>query len=144
MMDEKKLDNPVWYSLSETHKNFAVDFGNIKFYQPDLCPFGGFIETENISNPISEYAKLTDNFFIVGQKPILPNNSKLKNELVCNQMVIYNKINLHSKEEIIELTDEDNDKLFHLLIWYSRDILKQIHHCWEITSAYSKTLNWLR
>ncbi len=115
MMDEKKLDNPVWYSLSETHKNFAVDFGNIKFYEPDLCPFGGFIETENISNPISEYAKLTDNFFIVGQKPILPGNLKLKDELVCNQMVIYNKINLDGKEDIIKLTNDDNDKLFHIV-----------------------------
>ncbi len=60
-----------------------------------------FGNTLKLSIPISEYAKLTDNFFIVGQKPILPNNSKLKNELVCNQMVIYNKINLDSKEDII-------------------------------------------
>jgi GNAT superfamily N-acetyltransferase len=58
---------------------------------------------------------LTDNFFIVGQKPDFPNNLKLKDELVCNQMVIYNKINLDGKEDIIRLTNDDNDKLFHIV-----------------------------
>lgn len=111
MMHEKKLDNPVWYSLSETHKNFVVAFHNIKFYQPDHCQFGGFMNTRNILDSLPEYAKLTGNFFIVGEKPNLPGNLKLKNELVCNQMVIYNKINIDSKEDIIKLRNDDNDKL---------------------------------
>ena len=40
--DDKKLDNPVWFSLSETHQSFAVDYGSVKFYHPEYCPFGGF------------------------------------------------------------------------------------------------------
>ena len=40
--DDKKLDNPVWFSLSETHQSFAIDYGSIKFYHSDYCPFGGF------------------------------------------------------------------------------------------------------
>ena len=115
MIDEKKLDNPVWNSLSETHKNFAVDFRNIKFYHPDYCPFGAFMEPGNLLDPISEYAKLTDNFFIVGRQPILPANIQLKNELVCDQMVIHNKIKLERKEEISRLTDKDNEKLSQLV-----------------------------
>ena len=115
MMNEKKLDNPVWFSLSETHKNFALDFGNIKFYRPAYCPFGGLMQSENILDPISEYARLIDNFFIVGKQPNFADNIKLKYQLVCDQMVIYNKINLDSKEEIIKLSKQDTDKLFHLV-----------------------------
>jgi len=51
-----KLDNPVWYSVSETHKDFGIDFGTIKFYHPDYCPFGGFIALDNMEQSISEYA----------------------------------------------------------------------------------------
>jgi hypothetical protein len=36
--DYNKLDNPVWYSLAETHRQFSVDDNdNIKFYHPDYC-----------------------------------------------------------------------------------------------------------
>ena len=34
-METNKLDNPTWYSLSETHKDFAVEYEGIKFYHPD-------------------------------------------------------------------------------------------------------------
>jgi len=100
---EKKLDNPVWYSLSEIHKSFAVDYGTIKFYHPDYCPFGGFEQVENTANHISEYAELTPNFFIIGQKPSIPENLILKNELVCHQMIIHDAIDLPIEEEIVEL-----------------------------------------
>ena len=91
-LDEKKLDNPVWFSLSETHQKYAINSDTIKFYHPDYCPFGGFIKLENTAHPIAEYAKLAGSFYIVGQKPILPNHLKLKDELVCHQMIIYKKI----------------------------------------------------
>ncbi|MNQ24173.1 hypothetical protein D3C85_373610 [compost metagenome] len=39
--EENKLDNPVWYSLSENHQEFAIDYGNTKFYDPNYGPFGG-------------------------------------------------------------------------------------------------------
>ena len=38
---ENKLDNPAWYSLSETHKQFEIEFGDVKFYPPEYCQFGG-------------------------------------------------------------------------------------------------------
>jgi ribosomal protein S18 acetylase RimI-like enzyme len=111
-----KLDNPVWYSLSETHQCFAIDYNNnIKFYHPDHCPFGGFKQIENISMPISEYAALADNFYIVGEKPSLSNPLKLNNELVCMQMVIYHKIETDNKEVIVELGKDYIDELFQLV-----------------------------
>lgn len=114
-MNNNKLDNPVWHSLSETHKSVSVDYPGIKFYHPDYCPFGGFTTTENISAFIDEYSNLTDNFFIVGNKPELPARLKLKNELVCLQMIITHKIGIAIKEEITVLTNEHADELFQLV-----------------------------
>jgi GNAT superfamily N-acetyltransferase len=110
-----KLDNPVWHSISETHKDFGIDFGTIKFYHPDYCPFGGFMATDNMENSISEYAKLANNFFIIGQKPIVPDNLKLNNELICLQMIIYNKIEGKIEEQIIKLQEEHIEDLLGLV-----------------------------
>jgi GNAT superfamily N-acetyltransferase len=101
-----KLDNPVWHSVSETHKDFGIDFGTIKFYYPDYCPFGGFIATDNMEDSISEYAKLANTFFIIGQKPIVPDNLKLNNELICLQMIIYDKIEAEIEDQIVKLGEE--------------------------------------
>ena len=62
--DDKKLDNPVWFSLSETHQSFAIDYGSIKFYHSDYCPFGGFEKDNAIAKSIDEYSMLVDSFFI--------------------------------------------------------------------------------
>ncbi len=113
--DDNKLDNPVWYSLSETHQKYSVNYDGIKFYHPDFCPFGGFETTENISKQIAEYSKLVDNFFVVGDKPELPNLLELKKELVCLQMIINDKIVTEIKEDITVLGSEHIDALFQLV-----------------------------
>ena len=85
-MNEKgfeKLDNPVWYSLSETHKDISINYHNVKFYDPVYCPFGGFIEYNNVASQIDEYSKLINHFFVVGEKPLFSGKILLKNELVC-------------------------------------------------------------
>lgn len=115
MKEIEKLDNPVWYSLSESHHSFAIDYNTVKFYHPDYCPFGGFTAIENTAVSIVEYAKLVDNFFIVGEKPIIPNSLQLHKELVCLQMVIAAKIDLEIKEEIIELGPEYHQELYELV-----------------------------
>jgi len=72
-MNEKgfeKLDNPVWYSLSETHKDISINYHKVKFYDPAYCPFGGFIEINNVASQIDQYSKLTNHFFMVGEKPV--------------------------------------------------------------------------
>lgn len=107
----EKLDNPVWHSLCETHKNLAIEFEGTKFYHPDYCPFGGFINSENISSGIEAYSSLINNFFIVGAKPSFPDSLKLQNELVCNQMVLYNKADIPITEDIVKLKQDDADEL---------------------------------
>jgi hypothetical protein len=38
--------------LCEIHKDFAVDYKDIKFYNPDYCPFGGFINMDGTKTGI--------------------------------------------------------------------------------------------
>ncbi|MEO8535796.1 MAG: GNAT family N-acetyltransferase [Flavobacterium sp.] len=113
--EETKLDNPVWNSLSETHKKFAVDYGKTKFYNPDYCPFGGFTESGNTKDAADRYSLLTENFFIVGEKPEISNALKITRELICLQMIIYKKIELSIDLEITELTDQHNEALCELV-----------------------------
>ena len=111
----EKLDNPVWHSLSETHNKFSIGFEHLKFYNPDYCPFGAFDVDGVMFTEIDEYAKLADNFFIVGKKPSFSNEIVLKDELVCLQMTIQNKVDVVSTAAIIKLNDKYNDELFDLV-----------------------------
>lgn len=113
--DYNKLDNPVWNSLSEGHQEFSVNYKHIKFYHPDYCPFGGYETTEDLSRHIDEYSKLVNNFFIVGRKPALSGYMHLKQELVCLQMVILNRIELEVKEDVKALTTDDTEVLYQLV-----------------------------
>ena len=115
IIQENKLDNPVWNSLSETHGGFVLDYGNTKFYNPDYCPFGGFINPESTLDASDQYLTLAENFFIVGEKPEISKSLKIVKELVCLQMIIYNKIELSITDTIIKLTEEHNQELVHLV-----------------------------
>ena len=115
IIQENKLDNPVWNSLSETHGGFVLDYGNTKFYHPDYCPFGGFINSQSTLEASNQYSVATDNFFIVGEKPEISNSLKIVKELICLQMIVYNKIELSITDTIIKLTEEHNQELVHLV-----------------------------
>jgi ribosomal protein S18 acetylase RimI-like enzyme len=125
MKQIEKLDNPVWHSLSESHHRFAIDYNTVKCYLPDYCPFGGFIEIDNTYAAIPEYSKLVDNFFLVGDKPVLPYSLKLNNKLVCLQLLIVNKIDLEIKEEIVELGPEHYDELYELVCFLQPGYFKK-------------------
>jgi ribosomal protein S18 acetylase RimI-like enzyme len=113
--EDNKLDNPVWHSLSETHNQLAIDYNNIKFYNPDYCPFGGFARGENILDPIKNYSSLADSFFIVGEEPKLPDGLVIKKNLVCLQMITNERITIREKDTIIKLTDQHSQDLFELV-----------------------------
>lgn len=113
--DDYKLDNPVWHSLSESHQTFAVNYTDIKFYLPDYCPFGGFQSAKNIKNPIEEYSRMAGNFFVVGERPDIPNQLNMQKELVCLQMVIKHKIDLEQKENITPLSTDHTEALIELV-----------------------------
>ncbi len=112
-----KLDNPVWFSLTETHEEFSIGYNGIKFYHPDYCPFGGFIDIDKTTNYIDEYSKRVHNFYVVGHQPKFNHSLILNKELVCNQMVLENTIDvdIDIDKEIIELQIECKDDLFKLI-----------------------------
>jgi GNAT superfamily N-acetyltransferase len=113
--DHSQLDNPVWHSLNETHQQFSVDYTDIKFYHPDYCPFGGWQTNNNMALHIDEYAKLVEQFFVVGKKPETSTTVTLHKELICHQMIINNKIDIKITESIIPLTQEHASTLFQLV-----------------------------
>lgn len=110
-MNTEKLDNPVWHALTETHKDFAIDYNGIKFYRPDYCPFGGFINPEATPTGIRSYAQLATNFYVVGHKPNFKTNIQLKKELICHQMCLDRPIDHPISNHIIQLktTDQKTD-----------------------------------
>lgn len=116
MKEESKLDNPVLNSLNETHKAFSIDYNDIKFYSPEYCRFGGFT-TENISlQGIIEYSKLVENFYVVGRKPNYLESLYLNKAVICNQMVLTERIGIPIEEEIVELkTEYQKSELFDLV-----------------------------
>ncbi|SNR62300.1 GNAT family N-acetyltransferase [Flavobacterium sp. ov086] len=113
--DENKLDNPVWNSLSETHAEFAIDYNGTKFYNPDYCPFGGFVKPNSVLEAQNQYKSLTDSFFIVGEKPLIADSLEIVKELVCLQMIAHNPIEFQTDIEIVTLTEKHNQELLHLV-----------------------------
>ncbi|TGV00827.1 GNAT family N-acetyltransferase [Flavivirga rizhaonensis] len=112
---EDALDNPVWFSLTDCHYDYAIDYGDVKFFQPDYGPFGAFINNADTSLAIEKHAKLITDFFIVGDKPKMPLHFKEPVEYIGLQMIIYNKINYPITEAIIELTESHYDDLINLV-----------------------------
>jgi len=114
-LEENKLDNPVWNSLSETHQEFAIDYNGTKFYNPDYCPFGGFTALETTIEATNQYSALAESFFVVGEKPEIADSLKIVKELVCLQMILHEKIELSVETEIIKLTEIHNEELCNLV-----------------------------
>ena len=114
-----KLKNPVWFSLNETHKNFTIDYDVVKFYNPEVCPFGAFTEGSDTKNALNEYAKLTDSFFLVSENGI-PDFDKnfitLEKKMEGCQMVLENLVDYPIKEKIIPLTKKHQEEIYNL-IW---------------------------
>ena len=110
-----KLDNPVWHALNEIHSEHCLSFEKLKCYDPEYCPFGGFVGTKNIADQIDQYAALTGNFFIVGDKPETSSALLLNKELVCLQMIIDRRIEIGNKENIVLLEHTHADELFRLV-----------------------------
>lgn len=108
----QKLDNPVWHSLTEAHQHFAIEYGDIKFYGPNYCPFGGFIALDETLMACDAYSKSIDNFYMVGDRPNFSANLKINKELICHQMLLSKAIQIEINESIVELqADQKNDLL---------------------------------
>ncbi len=111
---EEPLDNPVWYSLTNMHSDYCIEYNGVKFYHPDFTPFGAFIHIEDTTKALLKHSELLDEFFIVGDKPKLPSSFNIK-KYVGLQMIIYKEINIPISEKIIELNETHHDDLMTLI-----------------------------
>ena len=112
----EKLNNPVWYCLQETHQEFGINYADkLRCYQPEYCVFGAFEVAKEAKVHIGEYATLAQNFFMVGEKPFIPENLNLKKEVLCNQMIIEQPIDLEIQAKIVALKPEHLEALYQLI-----------------------------
>ncbi|TYP97027.1 FR47-like protein [Tenacibaculum adriaticum] len=115
----KKLENPVWYSLCETHSKYVIDYNGVKFYNPTICPFGAFINESDTAKALNEYVKLSDKFFLVSENktPAIETDFvKLDKKIEGCQMVLDSLIESEITEEIIPLTEDYIDEIYNL-VW---------------------------
>lgn len=116
---ENKLQNPVWASLSETHKKWSIELNGVKFYNPKICSFGAFTNVFKTAEALTQYAKLTDKFFLVteNENPQWDENFVLLDKKIegC-QMVLSSLKKIEMTEEIIPLTENYIDEIYNL-VW---------------------------
>lgn len=115
MAKEDVLDNPVWFSLTDTHHQQCKDYGNVKFYHPDFTPFGALVENQDTTEAIEKHSKLIKDFFLVGNKPKMPTNFKPPIKYVGLQMILRHKINYPITEHIVELNESHYKELMNLV-----------------------------
>ena len=114
-MDIDKLDNPAWHSLNETHQSLSIGNNEIKFYQPEICPFGGINSHHpDLISILKEYEQV-NSLFIIGDKPEESTDLILEKELVCLQMICASPINIDYTENIIGLNERHQKQLVELV-----------------------------
>ena len=116
---EDKLKNPVWYSLNETHKKFAIEFDGVQFYNPTINNFGAFFDTNKTTEALNKYAKLSEKFFFVSENqiPVFDTNKiVLEKKINGCQMVLGKLTEIEIKEKIVLLTKKHIDEVYDL-IW---------------------------
>lgn len=114
-MNTHKLDNPAWHSLNETHQSFAIGNHEIKFYQPEVCPFGGINSKRPDLIPFFKKHPELNSFFIIGDKPIETPDLFIEKELICLQMVCSSPIKMQFTENIISLKKSHKEQLIDLV-----------------------------
>lgn len=116
-MESSRLDNPIWYSLEELQEAYGIDYGTARFYDPEYCLFGGFVDYQNLESHIDKYAQLTDSFFIVGDEPKYSDQISIEKDLVCDQLILDKPIEYNYTEDIIELDSNfHRSNLFDLIL----------------------------
>ena len=116
---EEQLKNPVWHSLNETHKKFAVEINGVRFYNPEVCPFGSFEDEGKTVVASNEYVKGTDEFFYVSenQTPFVDDTKvALVKKIDGCQMVLNQLANVEITEKIVPLEKEMMDEIYDL-VW---------------------------
>ena len=98
------LDRPATSALQESHRSFAMTYPHSVFYDASYCAFGGLTSSGPHADDLLRYAKTTDSFFVLGDKPTVPDNLQITTGLICHQMVLENPIITENTTRIEPLT----------------------------------------
>ena len=112
----QKLDNPAWFSLTETHQQFAIGNDEIKCYQKNIAPFVSFhSDKKDFVLQLDEWTSAGDSFFIINDLPALPLNYSIENKLLCFQMICTAIISKPINIEIEKLGEADEQQMTSLI-----------------------------
>ena len=112
----KKLDNPAWYALTETHAGFAMGTVELKRYHPEIVLFAGFSSTKkNILDELDQVVNVGESFFLFEPFPALPVNYSVETVVECLQMVCDKPVPAAITEDIIKLDETNTDEMFSLV-----------------------------
>ena len=116
---KKKLKNPVWFSLNETHNKFLIDYDGVQFYHPEICTFGAFTDVTKTAKALNEYSKVSKNFFLVSEHetPLIDAATVfLEKKIEGCQMVLETLVDIEISENIVPLIENYIDEIYEL-IW---------------------------
>lgn len=112
----KKLDNPAWHALTETHAAFASGTDALKRYYPDIVLFAGFdVHKRNISKRFDEVFEPGDSFFLFDGLPALPANYEIESVVQCLQMVCDVTVSISFTENILPLNETNWEEMYSLV-----------------------------
>lgn len=112
----EKLDNPAWYSLTETHNGFTLGNDDLKRYDPEIVSFAGFnVEKENIFLQLDQVFNPNESFFLFNKFPALPANYRIETVVQCLQMVCETAVQVAVTENIVQLDETNSEEMFSLV-----------------------------
>jgi len=116
---DEQLKNPVWYSLKETHKKFAVEFDGVLFFNPEVCTFGSFFDNTKTTKASNEYLKKSEKFFFVSENetPVIDDSKAFLEKKIDGCQMVLNKLTSVLITEKIVLLDETHIDEVYDLIW---------------------------
>jgi ribosomal protein S18 acetylase RimI-like enzyme len=112
----KKLDNPAWHSLTETHTAFALGTDAFKRYDPSIVLFSGYDPAaKNIFQQLDQVFNLNDSFFLFDQFPALSANYQVETIVQCLQMICEKPVHAGITENIIPLDQSNSEEMYVLV-----------------------------
>ncbi|MEO7308396.1 MAG: hypothetical protein ABIR78_09785, partial [Ferruginibacter sp.] len=112
----KKLDNPAWHSLTETHTGFALGTYEFKRYDPEIVLFSGYDPgAKNIFQQLDQVFNPTDSFFLFDQFPALPPNYQVETIVQCLQMVCETPVHVDITENLVPLDETNSEEMYALV-----------------------------
>ncbi|MBK7374645.1 MAG: GNAT family N-acetyltransferase [Ferruginibacter sp.] len=112
----KKLDNPAWHALTETHAAFATGTDALKRYYPDIVLFAGYDPGEkDIAQKFDEVFEPGDSFFLFDDLPVLPANYQVETVVQCLQMVCEKVAHIPITENILPLNETNWEEMYSLV-----------------------------